>query len=188
MLSILLAVLTLVINRLGNRPPRFLPSTFPQPVHISDNSPPGTTVARLVAVDPDRTSNPITYFIDYNSDASRKFEISEVNRNLGIVTLKYSIYPATFESVSLKVTATRLDRPDLNSSSQLTVAIDVDSSGLRWEVFPSVVSVLENATIGTNVSMVTAVETISQPHGPIMYSIANDPLGKFRIDNSTVRN
>lgn len=111
-----------------------------------------------------------------------------MNRNLGIVTLKYSIYPATFESVSLKVTATRLDRPDLNSSSQLTVAIDVDSSGLRWEVFPSVISVLENATIGTNISMVTAVETISQPHGPIMYSIANDPLGKFRIDNSMVRN
>lgn len=187
-LLIFLASLTLVIKRVDNEAPRFLPSGSPLMVHISENSPPGTTVARLVAVDPYRTSNTITYFIDYDSDASRKFEITDTNREIGTVTLKYSIYPATFESVTLKITASRLGRPELNSTALLNVAIDVDSSGLRWEVFPTVVSLLENTAVGTNVSTVTAVETFSQPHGPITYSITNDVLGKFRIDNRTVRN
>lgn len=188
MLLIFLASLSLIIRRVDNEPPRFLPSGSPLTVHISENSPPGTTVARLVAVDPYRTSNTIVYSIDYDSDASRKFEIADTNREIGTVTLKYSIYPATFESVTLKVIATRVGRPELNSTSLLVVAIDVDSSGLRWEAFPTTVSILENATVGTNLSMVTAVETFSQPHGPITYSITSDVLGKFRIDNRTVRN
>lgn len=184
----LVAYLTVFIQRVKGGLPVFLPSAAPLTVHISETAVPGSVVARLVAVDPYQSPAPISYLITNSTDASlAKFEITDSNRLYGVITVKSSLSPVIAPTINLTVTAAVVGNSNLSSSTMLIVIIDRTIGGLQWEIFPTGdVSVLENCTVGTSVTRVLAVETSGKQLGEVLYFLLSDIMGKFAFENNTV--
>lgn len=110
-------------NSNKSSPLLFLPNGSILTVYISQTSLPGTSVGRLVAIDSYQYTGSILYYVIYNSVASGMFEITDENRETGIVSLKSSLFPLTFEIVNLTIMATKSSQPDLNSTALLQVMV-----------------------------------------------------------------
>ena len=137
MLSVIIvtATLTVFITAVNNKPPRFLPVTGAQPTaSVATSSLPGTSVIRIVAVNPRRYSDSIEYHLVYDSQASTAFEITDANRLTGVVTVARQFVAAagaatSFSTVvNISVVAVNTAAQNLTNTTVVGVRVVVDPS------------------------------------------------------------
>ena len=76
----------------------------------------------------------------------------------------------------------------LNSTAWVYVEVeDVNDNSPLFVLFNETVSVLENATVGTTVTRVSATDLDSGLFGTVHYHIIQGAAGRFVIDNVTVK-
>ena len=77
--------------------------------------------------------------------------------------------------------------PSLNSTALVHVLVeDVNDNSPTWTLFPSPVTVPENASVGAVVSRVSAMDKDQADFGDVMYFITHGGDGHFVINNRTV--
>ena len=132
---IVTATLTIFITAVNNKPPQFLPASGAQPTaSVATSSLPGTSVTRIVAVNPRRYSDPIEYHLVHDSPASTAFEITDANRLTGVVTVARQVVAAAGAATSLSavvdisVVAVDAAAQNLTNTTVVGVRVVVDPS------------------------------------------------------------
>ena len=80
--SFLTAQLTVFLLDVNDNPPEFIPSSV-YSARISEASQPGIEVKQVLAIDQDKDSDVVSYYME---DGSQYFEITEANRLSGMWT------------------------------------------------------------------------------------------------------
>ena len=94
------------------------------------------------------------YYLDYDGNVnSAKFEITDANRETGMVTLAERVDYELVTSYNLTVLAVDSGVPPLNSTAVILVAVeDVNDNAPVWDTdFSNPFEVLENETLGKRV-------------------------------------
>ena len=180
------ARLTIILDDVNDNSPVFTPSAtyFAQ---ISEASQPGLNVKQLLATDADKHSDPIRYFIVHGTEQSNAFEISDDNRESGVITLKRAVDRERYQWINFTVLAVDSGTPALTATAIVAVEItDINDNSPEWQALPVTVHLWENATIGTEVTTVWAVDRDGGEFGKVMYFMNDGAFGKFQISNTTV--
>ena len=77
-----------------------------------------------MAVEYDKHEDPIKYYLEYNSPQSQAFEITEANREEGVITVKESVDRETYESITLTVRAEDSGPNPLSNFADIQVTIE----------------------------------------------------------------
>ena len=182
------AKLTIILDDVNDNSPVFAPSTT-DIAQISEASQPGLNVKQLVATDVDKNSTPIKYYIIHDTEQSNVFEISDANRESGVITLNRMVDHERDRWINFTVLAVDNGTPSLSATASVAVEIkDINDNSPDWQTLEGTVDVWENATIGTEVTTVWAVDRDNGEFRRIMYFIKDGAFGKFQINNKTVSN
>ena len=180
------ARLIIILDDVNDNSPVFTPSAT-YVAQISEASQPGLNVKQLFATDADEHSAPIRYFIVHGTEQSNAFEISDDNRESGVITLERSIDREQYRWINFTVLAVDSGTPSLTATANVAVEItDINDNSPEWQALAVTFDVWENATIGTEVATVWAVDRDSGDFGKVMYFINDGAFGKFQIGNTTV--
>lgn len=175
-----------MLEDVNDNPPRFMPEATYR-ARISEASQPGIEVKQVLATDRDKTSGAINYSMVYDTPESNAFEISDANRQTGVITLKTEVDQERTRLINLTVKADDQGTPQLSSLATVFVEIeDVNDNSPEWVLLEKTVFVLENALVGTNVTKVVAVDKDSGRYGEVTYHITGGDEGKFGITKDTV--
>jgi len=188
-----LATLIITVTAPLVRPPVFLPvGGLPLRAQVTSSaSRLGDTVARVSAVNQDSVATPMSYYVIHDSDWSHSFDISDVNRATGIVTVT-GLYPSapSGNQVNLTIVAAYSAQPGINSSSVLSIQVLGGGSvnngvNLSWINVEQTTYLAENVGIGTVVTVVSA--TCATVNCTVAYLISSgNELNHFRINSATV--
>ena len=128
------ATLSIILDDVNDNPPEFTPSPYFTAL-VSEASKPGTEIVRVVAVDHDKNPGSIEYWMVYDTNASLSFEITDQNRETGIITLARYVDHEETEWINITVMANDSGEPSLNSSAWVYVEIeDVNDNSPEWQV------------------------------------------------------
>ena len=180
------AKLTVVLDDINDNPPVFTPSgTYT--AQISEASQSGLNVKQLLATDADKDSTPIKYYIIHNTEQSNVFKITDANRESGVITLNKTVDHERDHWINFTVLAVDSGTPALSATANVAVEIkDINDNSPEWRTLENTVDVWENATVGTEVTTVWAVDRDSDEFSKVMYFIKDGAFGKFHINNKTV--
>ena len=173
------ASVKIVLQDVNDNVPRFEEAVIK--AGIRENSPTGSTVTQVIAVDLDSPKyGQVIYSV---VERQRDFE---VDSNTGIVT---SLRPFDYESVSSFVLTVRAKNPDSDEHSEAKLAILVEGENefvpkFRQPVFQFAVS--EASTVGSTIGQVEAEDADAGKEGEIFYFFvgASNSAG-FGIDHKT---
>ena len=175
------AKLTILLSDINDNPPQFIPSSTYKS-RISEASQPGIEVKQVLAVDKDKSSGTVNYFMVYNSEEAEAFEIMPSNLQTGLITLKTQVDHEKTDKINLTVRAEDQGTPVLSSFAQVLVEIeDVNDNSPEWEVLEETVTVWENASMETLVTTVKAKDRDSGQFGQVTYHLTGGSAGKFKI-------
>jgi protocadherin delta 1 len=118
----------------NDQPPTFTPSSY-YTTRVSEAAKPGSEVIRVVAVDFDKNPGAINYTMVYDTDISLSFEITDQNRQTGIVTLSKRLDREVASWINITVIAMDNGKPPLQSHASVHVEIeDVNDNSPEWQV------------------------------------------------------
>lgn len=144
------AILMIVLDDINDNPPHFTPSSY-YTARVSEAAKPGTEVVRVVAVDYDKNPGPIQYLMVYDTNASLAFEITDHNRQTGIVTLSRPVDYEETAWINITIIANDMGSPSLTSQAWVYVEIeDVNDNSPEWTVcfiYSHLLSLLSMVTI-----------------------------------------
>ncbi|GAB6033159.1 hypothetical protein CHUAL_012768 [Chamberlinius hualienensis] len=141
-------------------------------VEIPENSPAETVVAIVLATDRDRNA-----VIEYDIQCDHCMELFEIDSVTGVVTTKKSLDRETQEIYEIPVSAT--DEGGLMDFSLISVVLkDVNDNPPVFSVSAYEATVVSNATVGTNILKVNAVDIDAGLSATVEYFIyGNDTSG-----------
>lgn len=138
-------------------------------------------------MDRDKNTGPIRYYINYTTPISQAFEITDDNRETGLITLKNRVDRESYSRVELLVRAVDNGPNPLTSYATVSIEIeDVNDNSPKWLTTISRVNVSENASVGTLVTQLTATDDDTGPFSEVRYFITGGADGKFTIDQISV--
>ncbi|XP_033097614.1 protocadherin Fat 1-like isoform X2 [Anneissia japonica] len=162
----------------NDNPPVFEPTIITEA--FSENTPTGSLLTRVQAIDPDEgTNRQFSYsFVD---SAGGMFGI---DRKLGIISLLKALDRELKDTYNLTIRATDMHKNELSSVAYLIVKVlDEDDNAPIFEYENYYVNVSEDVDIGVSIAQVLAT---SEDIEEITYSITGgNELGKFNIDTNT---
>ncbi|KAG8511218.1 Protocadherin Fat 4 [Galemys pyrenaicus] len=171
---------SIILLDVNDNPPAFLSPTL---TYVPENTPVGTVVFRVEAVDPD--SGPNSY-IEYMllSPAAGRFSVGTID---GAVRLTGELDREEVSNYTLTVVATDKGQPALSASSEVVVVVlDINDNSPAFAQASYVVDIPEDTLPGTDVAQVHAADVDEGANGQVRYSLADAGAGQaFRIDSVT---
>ncbi|CAH1264999.1 FAT4 [Branchiostoma lanceolatum] len=175
-------VVTVIVTDVNDNKP-----TFTQPVYtvyIDENVPVGSNITTVEATDPDLNGNgEVTYSI-VSGDGMAYFDI---NSTTGLISTSTDVDRETLALNNLVIQAT--DGGSLAKSSLCRVKIylnDLNDNTPTFIPLEYVVSLLENAAVGTLVTPVQALDPDESTNALLTFAIfEGDDNNQFTIDSST---
>lgn len=148
---------------------------------VEENQSPGTTVAKVTAVDRDSGLNgQIVYSLD--SESSKMVTVDSTS---GLITTKMALDHENASSHEIEVFARDLGEPAKSASVRIYLIVrDVDDEVPSFGQSIYAFSVRENEPPGTEVGAISAVDRDSEPYNRIVYSLEYSDRGpkSFRVD------
>ncbi|XP_034149297.1 protocadherin-16 [Esox lucius] len=169
------------LEDINDNPPSFYPLLYT--VSLSTHSPPGTSVAKVTAKDPDAGDNGKVTYRTVSGGGSAFFTL---NKDTGVISLSRSLHGKANTLVSLVISAQ--DGGGLTAPANARVNVSVVGGSVSPPLFDQAqyyFTVSEEVLRGTEVGKVHAtVKTgLSQE---IFYSISSgDPDGYFTVDSTS---
>ena len=77
-----------------------------------------------MAIEYDKHADPIKYYLEYNSPESEAFEITDANREDGVITVKEAVDRETYQSITLTVRAEDSGPNPLSNFAEIHVTIE----------------------------------------------------------------
>lgn len=156
----------------------------PHVIHILESSVIGSTVHSFTATDNDFGVNSTVKFAFIGpNDVSDVFHLAED----GSLSLARRLDFETKKQYTVNISISDLGTPSLASVSIVTISvIDANDNSPIINPHPSVISVLENATIGSTLMELSATDLDSGENSRITFSIASgNQNGTFDIESSS---
>ncbi len=149
---------------------------------IPENSPIGTTLIQVDAIDPDDKENgQISYKIGQQENS-----MVEIDKSSGLITTKSTFDAEEMDHFDFEVIAVDHGNHPLSSTVTVYVSVeDVNDEKAKFSQDRYMFEVYEDAGIGTEVGQVTAYDADGEPFDDVRYSISNDDSGKFNIDSES---
>ncbi|XP_060904178.1 protocadherin gamma-A11-like [Labrus mixtus] len=167
-----LNVSIIVLDSNDNRP-MFSQDTYQ--IEIYENTPVGTSVTRVQAVDPDEGANGEIEYRLSKTLARKAYEIFELDSLSGQLHLKGALDFEETEIYKLDVQASDKGTPPLTSRCRVVVKIkDVNDNPPRIEVTSLSNTVTEDSKPGTIVALISVMDKDSGINGKILTTINND--------------
>uniref|UniRef100_A0A3Q3E8A2 Protocadherin alpha 8-like n=1 Tax=Labrus bergylta TaxID=56723 RepID=A0A3Q3E8A2_9LABR len=167
-----LNVSIVVLDSNDNRP-MFSQDTYQ--IEIYENTPVGTSVTRVQAVDPDEGANGEIEYRLSKTLARKVYEIFELDSLSGQLHLKGTLDFEETEIYKLDVQASDKGTPPLTSRCRVVVKIkDVNDNPPRIEVTSLSNTVTEDSKPGTIVALISVMDKDSGINGKILTTINND--------------
>ncbi|XP_022108017.1 protocadherin Fat 1-like isoform X2 [Acanthaster planci] len=178
-------MVTVTIQDINDNPPRCMRDIFS--VRMREDLPTGTVLMTVQALDPDEGPNgQVTFGI---TDETGTFAIDEQYGTLRLISeLDYESVQIYDILINLRDHGSPANRSECHVFVQV-VDVNENRHTPTFNSFYDEGTVLENATIGTEVMRVTAVDRDTGMDGSVSYSIKDGSgLGWFTIDNGgTIR-
>lgn len=158
------ASLTILLTDVNDNPPRFNQSFFDG--YVSENSPPGTLVIDLEAVDIDSAKNAV---VQYSIIGGSGKDLFAIDSETGVITTKMSFDFEEKSFYQLDVLASNPDSPMFGSA-----VVRIHITG-RNEFFPKFVqpvfhfTISESAPLGSTVGIIQATDQDSGEDGQVYY-------------------
>ena len=86
-----------------------------------------------MAIEYDKHADPIKYYLEYNSPEAEAFEITEDNREEGVITVKEPVDRETYQSITLSVRAEDSGPNPLSNFAEIFVTIE-DVNDNRYKI------------------------------------------------------
>ncbi|XP_048580321.1 uncharacterized protein LOC116612238 isoform X2 [Nematostella vectensis] len=177
-----IATIHVQITDTNDNRPIFQPMEYE--TRVSENTPLGTIVARVKAVDKDSTSNADLIYSIQNGNNNGSFTID--NSTGEIMTRKEFDFEKT-ERYNLTISVSDTGVPalsSLNFANVVIIVVDENDNPPEFAQKRYTATVYENFTVGDNLFTVKASDKDSHLNGLITYSITSAPsfAGKFVID------
>ncbi|KPM07825.1 cadherin-23-like protein [Sarcoptes scabiei] len=177
------AMITIHITDVNDNPPMFNQKIYR--AIVPENSIPGTSVITITAEDRD-TNKSLTYSLE--SEEYEILRLLRINSSTGEITVLGRIDREIFNWLNLTVRA--IDNGPVPLSGTAIVAVQVLDENDNNPVFIDddlqMVTIPENATIGSLVVQVKASDADSGAFGKLTYLLdSSSTMGKFKIDRET---
>uniref|UniRef100_A0A8C1MV55 Cadherin-related 23 n=2 Tax=Cyprinus carpio TaxID=7962 RepID=A0A8C1MV55_CYPCA len=174
--KLLLSLLLLpTLSEASNQPPRFQNYFFQSYLLIYENTPVGTSITQLQAVDPD--GEPLIFGV-VGEEAMRYFAVQEMT---GVVWLRQPLDRETKSEMQVEFSVS-----DSQGVVKNTVNIqigDVNDNAPSFLNQPYAVQIPENTPVGTSVFMVNATDPDQGVGGSVLFSF-QPPSPFFSIDGA----
>ncbi|XP_077981386.1 cadherin-23-like [Glandiceps talaboti] len=134
------------------------------------------------AIDPDKGNNGI---VEYYINETDHFQI---NKLTGVISIKHVIDREVSDQLNITVLAKDKGEPSLSNDVLVYFDItDINDNEPEFVNLPNNITIYENATIGSTVFIVSAIDADVDNHAVIEYSInsAGNTAGAFNIDKTT---
>ncbi|XP_048060461.1 cadherin-23 isoform X2 [Megalobrama amblycephala] len=176
LVKLLLSLLLLhTFSEASNQPPRFQNYFFQSYLLIYENTPVGTSITQLQAVDPD--GEPLIFGV-VGEEAMRYFAVQETT---GVVWLRQPLDRETKSEMQVEFSVS-----DSQGVVKDTVNIqigDVNDNSPTFHNQPYAVQIPENTPVGTSVFMVNATDPDQGVGGSVLFSF-QPPSPFFSIDGA----
>ena len=180
------ATLTVTLDDVNDFPPEFQPSNI-YSARVSEASQPGVDVKQVSAVDKDRNAGSVQYVMVYDTVESESFEITDENRETGIITLASAVDHEDYKWINVTVMAIDDGEPPLNTTALVGVEVeDVNDNSPEWQHFNDSIWVWENASLNTYITYVSATDRDSGQFGRVMYYLISGHDFQFWIEPDNV--
>jgi len=140
---------------------------------------PGDTVGRVLAIDLDRPSVPVTYRVIRDTVTSRAFDVTHFGGVMTLTSMTSLLRDVTHVNVTVQAVIT-----DSNRTASTLVQFELidDVGGLAWECDVQQATVIENSARATSVATLKA-----RTDDDVTYHIVNgNRQHAFVIDQTTV--
>ncbi|XP_016310855.1 protocadherin Fat 2 [Sinocyclocheilus anshuiensis] len=176
--------LVVVLEDINDNPPKFVPTIYR--IKVPEDVPPGTVLLWVESFDLDLESGGLISYNLKNSEAGTFF----LDTSTGCLTLERELDFEKQQSYNLTVRAVDHGKPrSLSSSCFIEVEVLDVNENLNRPLFTQFVhnaAVMEDATVGTSVLTLTAVDNDLGQDGVVRYYINDGSgLGVFTIDEET---
>ncbi|XP_054647595.1 protocadherin alpha-8-like isoform X27 [Dunckerocampus dactyliophorus] len=167
----ILNVTIIVLDSNDNRPV-FSQDTYT--VEIKENSPVGTSVIQVNAIDPDEgTNSEIQYSL--GKTVNKAYDIFELDKLSGLIKLEGALDFEESEIYKLEIQASDKGQPPLTGRCRVIIKIkDVNDNPPEIEVTSLSNKVSEDSKPGTVISLISVVDKDSGLNGKIISQITND--------------
>ncbi|KAG7241836.1 hypothetical protein INR49_024806 [Caranx melampygus] len=149
----------------------------PYEARIEENSPVGTSVFTVTAIDPDTGVNDK---IIYTIEASTKVGLFAINEDSGLITVASSIDREDVGDtvrLTVKVIATDQEEPTYSSTATVTIDIrDANDNIPKFQKDTYKLQVPENSPIGTTVATITAEDPDTMDQDQLTYKLLPDSI------------
>ena len=174
--------LTIMVTDIDDNPPVFLQDSFL--ISVPENTSIGDTLQLLAVFDPDIGTNAAVQFLIVSGDSARQFEVTQFGV-AGELILAGALDREVRSSYDLIVVARNPNNPLQNDSAVIRIEVsDVNDSPPRFEETLYEFSIPENATAGTVVGGVAAMDADSGSNADLTYAITSgDPEGSFGVSS-----
>uniref|UniRef100_A0A8C1I966 FAT atypical cadherin 2 n=1 Tax=Cyprinus carpio TaxID=7962 RepID=A0A8C1I966_CYPCA len=176
--------LVVVLEDINDNPPKFVPTIYR--IKVPEDVPPGTVLLWVESFDLDLESGGLISYNLKNSEAGTFF----LDTSTGCLTLERELDFEKQQSYNLTVRAVDHGKPrSLSSSCFIEVEVLDVNENLNRPLFTQFVhnaAIMEDATVGTSVLTLTAVDNDLGRDGVVRYYIHDGSgLGVFTIDEET---
>ncbi|XP_035676136.1 protocadherin Fat 4-like [Branchiostoma floridae] len=175
-------VVTVIVTDVNDNKPAFSQPVYT--VYVDENIPVGSNITTVEATDPDLNGNgEVTYSI-VSGDGMAYFDI---NSTTGLISTSADVDRETLALNNLVVQATDSGTPAKSSLCRVKVYLnDLNDNTPSFVPLEYVVSVLENAAVGTLVTPVQALDPDESTNALLTFAILEgDDNNEFAIDSST---
>ncbi len=107
----------------NDRAPEFQPSNSYH-ARISEAAQPGTEVKQVIAIEYDKHAENIKYYLENTGPGSDAFEITEENRESGVITLRTQVDREVQEEITLSVRAEDAGVNPLSNFAQVQITVE----------------------------------------------------------------
>ncbi|XP_017559221.2 protocadherin alpha-5-like [Pygocentrus nattereri] len=150
---------------------------------VQENAPPGTTIVKVHASDPDEGLNGEIIYGFYNHDNDQDINAFSINSETGEITIKGELDYERKSAVEIRVQAKdKGQQPRASHCKVLVEIIDVNDNVPEISVTSLVNKVKEDAQVDTTVGMITVIDNDSGKNGHVnLKMIGSAP---FKIQNT----
>ncbi|XP_076454243.1 cadherin-23-like isoform X3 [Babylonia areolata] len=182
------ATLTITLSDYNDNPPKFVSEFEPSNeyrVNVSEAQNVNTVILRVSATDADRGQT-VTYQMD-SSGAGDESSFSVVGET---VVLQHRLDRETQPSHTFTIVAKDSGDPQLSSTATVFITVTDENDQIpKFEDYPKVFQVPEDADVGYEVYVLTANDADAGDFGEVVYSLegVDSGDGKFSIDADSGR-
>uniref|UniRef100_A0A3P9MWL3 Cadherin domain-containing protein n=1 Tax=Poecilia reticulata TaxID=8081 RepID=A0A3P9MWL3_POERE len=150
---------------------------FAQPLYkssITENSPLGTSVIRVIATDNDEGPNGAISYSLSSKDQDHILDIFEIDEHTGLITVKGNINYEEHPVFEIRVQASDRGSPPMTSQCKVLIeVIDLNDNAPEISVTTLIDTVKEDTKLGTAIALVSVVDRDGGKNGVIHCNVKN---------------